>query len=188
MKRSSQWKQNTYHTAKREQSKRLNYLVSFYFNEKAKSCPVVLATCTNPLSGILTHPTMYKVPIRWYNLSLICIGWIPGPDFGVQGTCSSHWKVVKGVLQPRTWENDPFGGVCDPLDLVPWWAHGGRRIWKSGIRWPNVCTNNMRRIGPYSCLGRENLEIWAMRMQQVSYWVHFEKPFWISSLRQSVAV
>ena len=56
---------------------------------------------------------MYKVPIRWYNLSLICIGWIPGLDFGVLGMYSSHWKVVKGVIQPRTWENDPFGGVCD---------------------------------------------------------------------------
>ena len=56
---------------------------------------------------------MYKVPIRWYNLSLICIGWIPGPDFGVLGVCSSHWKVVKGVMQPRTWENGPFGGLRD---------------------------------------------------------------------------
>ena len=74
---------------------------------------MVLATCTNPLSGILTHPSMYKVPIRWYNLSLICIGWIPGPDFGALGMLSSHWKVVKGVMQPRTWENGPFGGVCD---------------------------------------------------------------------------
>ena len=74
---------------------------------------MVLATCTTPLSGMLTHPSMYKVPIRWYNLSLICIGWIPGPDFGALGICSPHWKVVKGVMQPRTWENGPFGGVCD---------------------------------------------------------------------------
>ena len=56
---------------------------------------------------------MYKVPIRWYNLSLICIGWIPGQDFGALGMCSSHFKVVKGVMQPRTWENGPFWGVCD---------------------------------------------------------------------------
>ena len=56
---------------------------------------------------------MYKVPIRWYNLSLICIGWIPERDFGALGMCSSYLKVVKGVMQPRTWENDPFGGVCD---------------------------------------------------------------------------
>jgi hypothetical protein len=62
------------------------------------------------LSGILNHPSMYKVPIRWYNLSLICIGWISGPDFGALGMCSSHWKVVKGVIQPRTWENGPFRG------------------------------------------------------------------------------
>ena len=27
--------------------------------------------------------------------------------------CSSHRKVVKGVMQPRTWENGPFGRVCD---------------------------------------------------------------------------
>ena len=51
--------------------------------------------------------------IRWYSLSLICIGWITGPDIGVLGMCSSHWKVVKGVMQPRTWENGPFWGVCD---------------------------------------------------------------------------
>ena len=68
---------------------------------------------SNPLSGILTHPSMYKVPIRWYILSFICIGWIPGPNFGALGMCSSHWKVVKGVMQPRTRENDPFEGVCD---------------------------------------------------------------------------
>ena len=55
---------------------------------------------------------MYKVPIRWYNLSLICIGWIPGLDIGALGMCSSHLKVVKIVMQPRTWENGPFGGVC----------------------------------------------------------------------------
>ena len=90
------------------------YLV-FILNDakKTKSCPVVLATCTTPLSGILTHPSMYNVPIRGYNLSLICLGWIPGPDFGVLGMCSSHWKVVKGVMQPRTWENGQVGGVCD---------------------------------------------------------------------------
>ena len=82
------------------------YLFSFY-SKKTKSGPVVLATCTTPLSDMLSHPSMYKVPIRWYNLSLICIGWISGPDF------ASHWKVVKGVTQPKTWENDPFGGVCD---------------------------------------------------------------------------
>ena len=27
--------------------------------------------------------------------------------------CSPHWKVVKGVTQPRTYENGPFSGVCD---------------------------------------------------------------------------
>ena len=43
----------------------------------------------------------------------ICIGWMPGPNFGALGMCSSHWKVVKGVIQPRTWENGPLGGVCD---------------------------------------------------------------------------
>ena len=75
---------------------------------RTKSCPVVLATCITPLSGVLTHPSMYKVSIRWYNLSLICIGWIPGPDFGALGMCSSHWKVVKGVMQPRTWENGGY--------------------------------------------------------------------------------
>lgn len=74
---------------------------------------MVLATCTTPLSGILTHPSMYKVPIRWHNLSLICIGWIPGPDFGALGMCSSHWKEVKGVMQPRTCKNGPFWGVCE---------------------------------------------------------------------------
>ena len=26
---------------------------------------------------------------------------------------SSHWKVVKGVMQPRIWGNGPFGGVYD---------------------------------------------------------------------------
>ena len=26
--------------------------------------------------------------------------------------CSSHLKVVKGVMEPRTWENCPFWGVC----------------------------------------------------------------------------
>ena len=40
----------------------------------------------------------------------ICIGWISGPDFGALGMYSSHWKVIKDVIQPRTWENDPFGG------------------------------------------------------------------------------
>ena len=56
---------------------------------------------------------MYKVPINWNNLSLIRIGWMPGPDSEALGMCSSHWKVVEGVMQPRTWENDPFRGVCD---------------------------------------------------------------------------
>ena len=78
------------------------------------SCRVVLTTAT-PLSGVLTHPSIYKVPIRWYNLSLIYIGWIPGPDFGALGMCSSHWKVVKSVMQPRTLGNGPFGGICDLL-------------------------------------------------------------------------
>ena len=67
--------------------------------------------CCLPL--ILTHPSMYKVPVRWYNLSLICIGWIPGLEFWALDMCSSHWKVIKGVMQPRTWENGPFGGLCD---------------------------------------------------------------------------
>ena len=92
------------------------------------------------------------------------------------------WRVFHREAKRISWS------AQRPLDLVARWAHGERRILRSGIRWPNVCTNNMRRIGPYSCLGRENLEIWAMRMQQVSYWVHFEKPFWISLLQQSVAV
>ena len=70
----------------------------------------IIALGGAPLSGILTHPSMYKVPIRWYILSLICIGWIPGPDFGALGLCSSHWKVVKGVMQPRTWENGQIRG------------------------------------------------------------------------------
>ena len=56
---------------------------------------------------------MYKDPIRWYNLSLICIGWIPRPNVGALGLCSSHLKVVKGVMQPRTGEIGPFGRVCD---------------------------------------------------------------------------
>ena len=97
---------------------------------------MVLATCTTPLSGILTHPSIYKVPIRWYNLSLICIGWIPGPDFGALGMCSSHWKVVKGVIQPRTWENDPFGGVCDLVhtqkDELSQSKHMGLTIYTKG--------------------------------------------------------
>ena len=41
------------------------------------------------------------------------MGWIPGPDFGTLGMCFSHLKVVKGVMQPRTWENGPFREVCD---------------------------------------------------------------------------
>ena len=69
--------------------------------------PVVLATCNTPLSGILTHPSTNQMI---NNLSLLCIGWISGPDFGALGMCSPHWKVVKGVMQPRTWENDPFRG------------------------------------------------------------------------------
>lgn len=97
---------------------------------------MVLATCTTPLSGILTHPSIYKVPIRWYNLSLICIGWIPGPDFGALGMCSSHWKVVKGVMQPRTWENGPFGGVCDLVhtqkDELSQSKHMGLTIYTKG--------------------------------------------------------
>jgi hypothetical protein len=43
----------------------------------------------------------------------ICIGCIPGPDFGALGMYSSYWKVLKGVIQPRTWENGPFGGVWE---------------------------------------------------------------------------
>ncbi|OEU12866.1 hypothetical protein FRACYDRAFT_244139 [Fragilariopsis cylindrus CCMP1102] len=53
---------------------------------------------------------MYKVPIRWYDLSLLCLGCIPGLDFGALSMCSSHWKVVNDVMQTRTWENGPFGG------------------------------------------------------------------------------
>jgi hypothetical protein len=66
------------------------------------SGPVVLAACTTPPSGILTDPSMYKVTVRWYSMSLICKGWIPGQDFGELGMCYSRWKVVKGVMQPRT--------------------------------------------------------------------------------------
>ena len=51
-------------------------------------------------------PTMINCCCCWW-------WWIPGLDFGALGMCSSHWKVVKGVIQPRTWENGPFGGVCD---------------------------------------------------------------------------
>ena len=79
---------------------------------------------------------MYKVPIRWYNLSFICIGWIPGPDFGVLGMCSSHLKVVNGVMQPRTWGNGPFWGVCDQVhtqkDEISQSKHMGLTIYTKG--------------------------------------------------------
>ena len=32
--------------------------------------------------------------------------------------CCSHWKVVKDVMQPSTWETDPFGGGGGVCDLV----------------------------------------------------------------------
>ena len=56
----------------------------------------IIALGGAPLSGILTHPSMYKVPIRWYILSLICIGWIPGPDFGalVKGQACTHLVFI----------------------------------------------------------------------------------------------
>ena len=40
------------------------------------------------------------------------IEWISGLDFGALGMCSSHWKVVKDVIQPRILENGQFWGVC----------------------------------------------------------------------------
>ena len=47
--------------------------------------------------------------------------------------CSSYWKVVKGVIQPRTWENGPFGGVCDLVhtqkDELPQSKHIGLTIY-----------------------------------------------------------
>ena len=71
-----------------------------------------------------------------YNLSLICIGWISGPDFGVLGICSSHWKVVNGVMQPRTWETGPFEGVCNLVhtqkDEVPQSKHIVLTIYTKG--------------------------------------------------------
>ena len=75
-----------------------------------------------------------------------------------------------------------------PLHLVWWWAHGGTNIWKSNIRWPIVCTTRWRKIGPCNCLDRENLEILALSMQPVFYWVQFEKHFWSSVLQHSVEV
>ena len=103
---------------------------------------MVLAACTTPLSGFLTHPSMYKVPIRCYNLSLICIGWIPG--FWVLGMCCSHWKVVKGVIQPKTWENGPFWRVCDIVhthkDELSQSKHMGLTIYTKGNK-------NLKRYG-----------------------------------------
>ena len=37
---------------------------------------------------------MYKVPIKWYNLSLIFIGWIRGLDFGALGGVSGWVDAV----------------------------------------------------------------------------------------------
>ena len=66
----------------------------------------------------------------------ICIGSISGPDFGALGMRSSHWKVVKGVIQPRTWENGPFGGVCDLVhtqnDELSQSKHIGMTIYTKG--------------------------------------------------------
>ncbi|OEU07128.1 hypothetical protein FRACYDRAFT_251907 [Fragilariopsis cylindrus CCMP1102] len=59
---------------------------------------------------------MYNVPIRGYNLSLICLGWIPGPDFGVLGI----W-----VLKP--WSNSFFLMVWQPISEWYCWA------WKHDI-------------------------------------------------------
>ena len=51
-------------------------------------------------------------------------------------SCPSHWKVVKGVIQPRTWENDPFGGVCDLVhtqkDELSQSKHMGLTIYTKG--------------------------------------------------------
>jgi hypothetical protein len=66
----------------------------------------------------------------------ICIEWISGPNFGAQGMCSSHWKVVKGVIQPRTRGNGPFGGVCDLVhtqrDGLSQSKHMGLTIYTNG--------------------------------------------------------
>ena len=63
---------------------------------------------------------MYKNSIRWYNLSLIYIGWIPGPDVGAFDMCSSHWK----------------GGVCDLVhtqkDELSQSKHMGLTIYTKG--------------------------------------------------------
>ena len=61
---------------------------------------------------------------------------MPGPDFEALGMCSSHWKVVEGVMQPRTWENDPFWGVCDLVhtqkDELSQSKHMGMTIYTKG--------------------------------------------------------
>ena len=48
----------------------------------------------------------------------------------------SHWKVVKGVMQPRTWEIGPFVGVCDLVntqrDELSQSKHMGSTIYTNG--------------------------------------------------------
>ena len=52
------------------------------------------------------------------------------------GMYSSHLKVVKGVMQPRTWENGPFRGVCDLVhtqeDELSQSKHTGLTIYTKG--------------------------------------------------------
>ncbi|OEU10485.1 hypothetical protein FRACYDRAFT_246948 [Fragilariopsis cylindrus CCMP1102] len=47
---------------------------------------------------------MYKVPIRWYNLSLICIGWIPGPDFWALARYLGFETMVQFLLLLLLWQ------------------------------------------------------------------------------------
>lgn len=61
---------------------------------------------------------------------------MPRLDFGALGICTPHWKEVKGVIQPRTWENGPFGGVCDLVhtqkDELSQSKHMGLTIYTKG--------------------------------------------------------
>ena len=50
--------------------------------------------------------------------------------------CSSHLKVVKDVMQPRSWENGIFGEVCDlvhtQIDELSQSKHMGLTIYTKG--------------------------------------------------------